>query len=321
MAERIYNYFSNVKESKVEWLWYPYIPYGKLTVLQGDPGEGKSSFILNIAARLTKGQDMPDGYKTAQPQTVIYQCAEDDVSDTIKPRLIAAGADCEKMAYIIDSDTGLSLDDSRIEDTIKKTHARLLILDPIQSFIMQDGDMQSATRMRSVLGKLAIVAAKYSCAVVLVGHMNKSSGSKNIYRGLGSIDITAIARSVLMIERDGRDSKVRYMYPIKSSLAPEGCSIAFEISENGFRWLGPCDYESMEQAVHDKTSKYDKCIVGLTRILKDGPVKSMDVYNRFSEEGISRRTVNSVKKELGISSFRKEGTWYWCMPDTEAEDE
>lgn len=118
MADHVYNYFSNVRESKVEWLWYSYIPYEKLTVLQEDPDEGKSSFILNVAARLTKGLDMSDGYKTAGPHTVIYQCAEDDVSDTIKPRLVAAGANYEKVAYIVDTDEGLSLDDARIEDMI-----------------------------------------------------------------------------------------------------------------------------------------------------------------------------------------------------------
>lgn len=109
MIEQEYDYYSEVEETEVEWLWYPYIPYGKITLLQGDPGEGKSTFIINIAALLTKGEDMPDGYPVPMPQTVIYQCSEDNVSDTVKPRLISAGADCGRVAYIVDDDGTLPL--------------------------------------------------------------------------------------------------------------------------------------------------------------------------------------------------------------------
>ena len=93
-----YEYFSSVKQRRIEWLWYPYIPYGKLTILQGAPGEGQSTFILNIAALLTKGKNMPDGFKVSEPQDVVYQTAEDNLSDTVKPRLVAAGADCSRIS-------------------------------------------------------------------------------------------------------------------------------------------------------------------------------------------------------------------------------
>ena len=99
-----YEYFSSVTQHKVEWLWYPYIPYGKLTILQGDPGEGKSTFMLNVAALLTRGKNMPDGYQVKEPQKVVYQTAEDNLADTVKPRLIAAGADCNRIAYIVDEE-------------------------------------------------------------------------------------------------------------------------------------------------------------------------------------------------------------------------
>ena len=166
MTNEIFEYFSQVKEEPVDWLWYPYIPCGKITLLQGDPGEGKSTFILNIAALLTQGKDMPDGYHIDTPHTIVYQCAEDGTADTIKPRLLSAGADCNRVAYIIDEYGELTLDDTRIEDTIRETGARLLILDPLQSYLVQDGDMHSAGRMRMILGKLAGIAAKYHCAVV-----------------------------------------------------------------------------------------------------------------------------------------------------------
>jgi len=139
---------------------------------------------------------MPDGTGGGKAQTVIYQCAEDDVADTIKPRLMAAGADCDKVAYIIDENNELTFEDSRIEEVLSQTGARLLVIDPIQAFLVQDSDMQSAARMRNALSKLADVASRYQCAVVLVGHLNKSYGGKNLYRGLGSIDIAAIARDI-----------------------------------------------------------------------------------------------------------------------------
>lgn len=123
MEGSVYQYYANVRTEPVEWLWYPYIPLGKLTVLQGDPGEGKSTFALNVVARITTGQPMPDGVPAKGKRVAIYQCAEDGIADTIKPRLQQAGADCERVAYIIDNDIALTLEDGRIETAIKDTHA------------------------------------------------------------------------------------------------------------------------------------------------------------------------------------------------------
>ena len=179
-----YEYYSTVMEKQVDWLWYPFIPYGKLTLLQGDPGEGKSTFILNIV--------LPNGIKVSEPITVIYQCAEDSLQDTIKPRLVEAGADCNRVAFIVDTDQSLSIDDMRIEHCIKATGAKLFVLDPLQAYIKQDGDLQSATRMRSLMRRLSAVAEEYNCAIMLIGHLNKTAGGTSLYRGLGSIDIAAM---------------------------------------------------------------------------------------------------------------------------------
>jgi len=314
----IYEFFSDVQAQSVEWLWYPYIPCGKLTLLQGDPGEGKSTFMLNVAALLTQGRDMPDGYKIAHPHTVVYQCAEDNVADTIKPRLIAAGADCERVAYIIDDYGELTLDDNRIEETIRQTSARLLILDPLQSFLVQDGDMQSAGRMRMVLGKLAGIAAKYNCAVVLIGHMNKSAGGKNLYRSLGSIDIAAIARSVLMVARDDTSPEIRYMFPVKSSLAPEGPAISFTFNKKtGFRWIGPCDYVDTEDSTEfcEVESKKTVACKLLASMLTRRDLPSADIIEELQGRGMSKRTIYTAKKELCISSYKVRDTWYWHIPE------
>jgi hypothetical protein len=315
---RAYAFYSTVQPKAVDWLWYPYIPYGKLTLLQGDPGEGKSTVMLNIAAAVTRGSPMPDGYRISSPHGVVYQCAEDDAADTIKPRLISAGADCDKVAYILDEDGTLTLEDTRIEDTITQTHSRLLILDPIQSFLVQDGDMQSASRMRSVLSKLAMIAAKHNCAVVLVGHMNKAQGGKSLYRGLGSIDIAAIARSVLMVTRDELDPQIRYLTPIKSSLAPEGLPIGFSFDkETGFQWIGPCDVDICNGDINggNDESKRDMATQSLIELLTEADMPSATVFYKMNQMGISRRTVQTAKKELGVRAYKKENAWFWTLPE------
>ena len=102
MESALFDYYSNVTSKAVDWLWYPYIPLGKLTVIQGDPGDGKSTFVVNLVALLTRGLPMPDGYASQCSRVAVYQCAEDGMADTIKPRLEQAVADCEKVAYIIE---------------------------------------------------------------------------------------------------------------------------------------------------------------------------------------------------------------------------
>ncbi len=231
-------YYSKIRKSEVEWLWYPYIPYGKVSLLQGDPGDGKSSLVLSLAAILSTGGKLPDGESVGEAAPILYQCPEDSPSDTILPRLEKVGADCSKIAFIEDAENRLSLDDERIESAIRDTGARLVVFDPIQAFLQQDGEIQNVTRMRATMKLLADVAEQNHCAILLVGHMNKTTGGKNLYRGLGSIDIAAAARSVLMVTRDEDNPNIRYMFQVKSSLAPEAGAMSFYMHpEKGFSGL------------------------------------------------------------------------------------
>ena len=326
---RPYEYYSTVMEKSVEWLWYPFIPYGKLTLLQGDPGEGKSTFIVHVAAALTTGGVLPNGIQVKEPVTVIYQCAEDSIEDTIKPRLIEAGADCSKVAFIVDGDQTLSVDDDRIERCIQETGARLFVLDPLQAYIKQDGDLQSATRMRSLMRRLSSVAERNQCAIVLIGHLNKASGGKSLYRGLGSIDIAAIARSVLMITRDMEHPEIRYMCPIKTSLAPESYGISFILDpDTGFHWIGKCLFRGEENStgITTNTSKKDRAKELLHLMLSAEDVKSTDAYSRLVWLGISERTIRTAQKELGIEAYRKSNVWYLRLasplqPSSEEDDD
>ena len=311
-------YYSEVVPKDVEWLWYPYIPYGKITLLQGDPGDGKSTFAIHLASILTRGASFPDGYSVTIPQTVIYQCAEDGMEDTIKPRLIEAGADCNRVAFIVEEsqEEGLSVEDARLEEAIIKTGARFLILDPIQSFIPTDTDMQSAQKMRALLSHLTEIASRYQCAILMIGHMTKASGGKNLYRGLGSIDIAAIARSVLMITRDQEQAEVRYMFPVKSSLAPEGKAIAFILDkESGFHWLGPCsrNKEEILERHGENSTKKGRAKELIRIMLSAGEVPSADVYARLKELDIGERTVRTAGQELKVKAVKRGSAWYWRL--------
>ena len=208
-TELILRNYDDIEAEEVQWLWYPYIPFGKLTILQGDPGCGKTMVALDLAARLSSGTPLPFAEETCEPINLIYQTAEDGLADTVKPRLEAAGADCSKVLVIDESEQGLCMSDERIEQAIKETGAKLVILDPIQAYLGANVDMHRANEIRPVMKRLGDIAEKYSCAIILIGHMNKASGSKSTYRGLGSIDFQATARSVLIVGRIKDDPTCR----------------------------------------------------------------------------------------------------------------
>ena len=231
-----------IRTEEVKWLWYPYIPLGKLTIVQGDPGEGKTTFVLAVIAALTTGEPLPECGSAAAAMNVIYQTAEDGLADTIKPRLESAGADCSRVLVIDESRRELTLCDERLEQAIRETGARLIVLDPLQAYLGSDVDMHRANEVRPMLKRISAIAERTQCAVILVGHMNKAQGLKSGYRGLGSIDFRASARSVLLVGRLKSSDTLRVVAQDKNSLAPEGPSIAFELHpEHGFQWKGICD--------------------------------------------------------------------------------
>ena len=229
---------SDVQSQTVDWLWYPFIPYGKLTIIQGDPGDGKTTLVLNIAARLSKGEGLDNDMKVTEPVNIIYQTAEDGLADTVKPRLELAEAVCERIMVIDETEKSLSMIDERLETAIKRTGARVLILDPIQAYLGGTMDMNRANEARDMTKRLSLLAEKYKCAILLIGHMNKAGGNKAAYRGMGSIDFFAVARSVLLVGRIEGEPDLRAVVQIKNNLAAFGHSKAFRLTETGFEWIG-----------------------------------------------------------------------------------
>ena len=219
----------------VRWLWYPYIPLGKLSIIHGDPAEGKTTLALWIAAACSRGQALPGG-GNGEPQTVLYQTAEDGLGDTIKPRLLESQADLQKIYTIDETDFPLSMLDYRIGEAIEKTHAQLMILDPMQAYLGEKVDMNRANEVRTVMKGLTKVANQTGCAIVLVGHLNKSQSINSAQRGLGSMDFRAAARSVLLVGRLKNDRDIRVMVHDKSSLAEEGPSRGFTLDNGTLHW-------------------------------------------------------------------------------------
>ena len=305
----------DVEAKEVDWLWYPYIPYGKLTIVQGDPGEGKTTMVLQLAALLSKGEKLPCDDKERTPVNVIYQTAEDGLADTVKPRLEAAGADCSRVLVIDECEAELSMTDERIEQALKETGAKVLILDPIQAYLGADVDMHRANEIRPVMKRLGDMAEKYGCAILLIGHMNKASGSKSTYRGLGSIDFQATARSVLVVGRVKDDPTLRVMAHDKSSLAPEGTSVAFRLDkENGFRWEGACDMTVAELLSGDgKGQKLKAAKAFLEEQLKEGHKAQKEIEEAAQEQGIKTKTLRNAKQEMNVGSQKIGSQWYWYL--------
>ena len=316
-----------VEIEKIDWLLYPFIPFGKVTIVQGDPGEGKTTMVLQIIAKLTKGEavlpsdsdesDLEEKTMDLEPVNVIYQTAEDGLGDTIKPRLLSAGADCSRVMVIDDDDQALTMMDARLEEAIIKTNARLVVLDPIQGFLGTAVDMHRANEIRPLMKRVAVLAEKYHCAIILIGHMNKNSNGKSSYRGLGSIDFQAAARSVLIVGRIKDDPEIRVVCHVKSSLAPEGKSIAFRLDKDtGFEWIGEYDISADDLLSGDnRGQKIHAAKEFLKEILASGSVAQTKVAEEAESRRIKKKTLWNAKKELEIDSVKIGNQWFWMLPE------
>ena len=283
---------SEIEPKEVKWLWYPYIPFGKVTLLQGDPGDGKSKLMLSVAALLSKGEPLP-------------------FTETE-----------ENLIFIKEGEKSLSFGDNRIREAIEMYHAKLLILDPMSSYIGESCSMNNANETRAEFNHLIAVAKDTGCAIVIIAHMNKMRDTNPLYRTNGSIDIAGAARSILAITRTPNKEAPaeRYLVQVKSNLAPTGSAILFEVSEKGVDFISEMEmtaaeaFQSLVPKIGRPNDKEVKAKAFLMEMLKDGEMLSSDCEERLEAAGFKKSTIKKAKKNAGVISRKKGFLWYWSLP-------
>lgn len=318
---------TDVKEEEIEWLWFPYVAFGKVTLMHGNPGDGKTFASLKIASQCTRGEALPGNVKLP-PINIMYQTAEDGLGDTVKPRLRATNADTDKVFTIDDGGKPITLTDPRLEKAIKTVGAKLLIMDPIQAFVGAGVDINRANEVRAVLTPLCEMAQRNKCAVILIGHLNKARGLVSICRGIGSMDFTATVRSVLIVGRYKDDPSIRIIVHDKSSLAPEGDSIAFRLDgeTSSFEWLDGYENVTADDILiasrgskTHKSTKLDKAVAEIEKLCNEPNKKihTSTIDDACFALNIHKRTIEEAKKYVvGLDcECRSDGWYYFINPD------
>jgi len=323
---------SEITAQSVEWLWKPYIPLGKITLLEADPGTGKTYLCLALASVVSSGGRfyLESSDAIRQPAKVIYQTAEDGIADTIVPRLqgMISPPNLQNISTIDDRENGLTFLDERIEAALKITKPKLFVLDPLQAYLGAKVDMHRANEVRPVMAHIAGLAEKYNCAFVMIMHMNKNAlGEQAMYRGLGSIDIPAVARSMLFLGRNPQNKEERVLCHIKSSLAAPGSSLTFNISPEfgGVVFTGTTDLDY--KAITSPQPTRNKPAVTLTEAMdalggllgEDGFATVEQVETLKNAAGFSQGTLYKAKSELALRSVSigkpPHRKTYWIDPD------
>ena len=295
---------SEVQPVEVEWLWKPYVPLGKLTIIEGDPGVGKSFLTLAIASAGSRGNALP-GDNHGEPFTSLILTAEDGLADTLRPRVDRMGADPSKIVVL---DELVMLDEpglARIDEATIETGAKLVVIDPLVAYIGSGTDIHRANETRAQLAPLANLAERQNVAICVVRHLAKGR-TKAIYAGLGSIDFIAAVRSALLVGFDPSDEKTRVMAHTKANLAPRGASQAFTVDTTGtFMWAGESELTAQDLlSLPSVPTARDDASEFLLDLLTDGPVRATEVYRLATERGISGRTLQRAKKSVGVRSQR-----------------
>jgi putative DNA primase/helicase len=327
---------SDVEPEEVRWLWYPYVPIGKVTLVAGDPGLGKSYCLHDLAARVSAGGETPDRLGTMSKRSVVILSAEDGIADTIRPRIDGQGGDpsmIHVVESVIESDgrermVSLTADIERLSSMVTQTGASLVVIDPINAYLGKV-DSHKDAEVRQVLSPLKLLAERTGAAVVCVMHLNKSVGqSRAIYRVMASIGFTAAARSVLLVGEDPSDAEVRVVIPIKASVAKKGAGITFTInSEPALVWgeqtalsaddlLGP-GVEGAPRATKEEALAF------LKAALADGPREANTVQAEARQAGIAEKALRSAREAMGITRpdnvYRVsagnsgDGRWWWRL--------
>lgn len=317
-----FKWMTEVQMEAIEWFWYPYIPKGKLTILGGDPGQGKSFITAAIAAYKSRGWPLPGEIDIeTEPQTTLMLAGEDDPGDTVKPRLMGMQANLSRIAIydnsIILDGPGLAL----LRKMMAETRATLFVIDPIVAFLGAKMDMNRSNEVRPIMRALSDIAHDFKAAGLIVRHMRKAPAGKEkgkaIYNGMGSIDFTAAVRSELQVEEGTTGDK--YLNHVKANAGPKGKSIRYSISGEPavFEWGHvidiPVDF-GRSKVVSRKMQGEAAARQWLFDQLKDAPdgILSNDIFLKAKVAGYSDTKITHIKKGL-VLSVKSGGQWYWKL--------
>ncbi len=337
---------ADVTPELVKWVWRSHVPIGKVSILDGDPGLGKSTLTLDLAARVSTGAAMPDGSVSdlARPSGVIILSAEDGLADTIAPRLLAAGADLTRIRALTEvfgvriGDDGNETRTPRpptladleaIEGAILEVDARLVILDPLMAFLPDEVNANRDQQIRRALAPLVALIEHLGVALIVVRHLNKSAGGNPLYRGGASIGIIAAARAGLLVAADPDDTTGhrRILACTKSNLAEKPPALAYhleQVAEGAVRvaWDGPTSHTAAQLlAVPEDTetrSAMDEATDFLRDLLADSPLPAKDVMKEARAAAIAERTLDRAKRAAGVvtrrDGFGPGATYLWSLP-------
>ncbi len=324
---------SDVEAKQGRWLWPGYLPLGKLTLLDGDPDKGKSILSLDLAARTTVGRGFPDG-ATNEAGGVVILSAEDDLEDTIRPRLDAAGADSSRVVCLagVRATTGRAVSPSlsdldAIEEAVTLVGAKLVVVDTLTDFFGSQS-LLNPQAVRSVLLPLIALAKRKDFAIICIRHFTKT-GKTLMSKGAGSTAIAAVSRSGLFVVKDPNDDTRRVLASYKHNTFPhEPPALAFRfVSEKGsgrVDWEGPTNWTAetlFASSMENETARAARtdAMEFLQESLGLGPLPVNEVIDAGKAQGIAPRTLERARRNLGIRSERRGGTkgaWYLRLVDT-----
>lgn len=344
MTELTLKRLSDVQPERLQWLWPGWMPMGKIVTLDGDPGLGKSTLALDIAATVTTGGRWPDGGTCEHPGAVLLLSGEDGLSDTTVPRALAAGADTSRIHAIegksaINPDTGESYlqsitlaDVLALTGTIASLEAKLLVVDVLMAFLPGGVDAHKDQDIRRVLTALAKTADAHGCTILLLRHLNKAKGGDPLYRGGGSIGIVGAARSGLLVTADPNDPTRRVLATVKSNLAKMPTALAYRLVDTPdhgvakVHWDGTVNYNAAELLAGpspDEDNDHRDVDAWLTTLLTAGPVESDKIYKAADSAGFSKDKAKRAKKRIGVRAYKSsgDGPWMWALRTKGADDQ
>jgi hypothetical protein len=316
---------SDVVARPVHFLWEPYLPLGKLTLLDGDPGQGKSWLTAAIATAGSHGRGLP-GTPPFEPFTTLF-FTEDPAEDVLRTRLDLLGADCSRILACDTFEHPLDLsqpaDVLRTEQLVAAYGARLVVIDPIQAFLGAKTDIYRPNEVRAVLTPLLRLAKRHNCALLVLRHITKARASRSIYAGQGSVDFIAAARSVLLAGSGPEDPNRHALVHLKSNLAPTGPTLAYRVDGRAFLWEGTSSLTANDllaaEAQPDDAGAEQEARLFLRDILASAEnLPARAVLAAAREAGVAERTLKRAKRREGIRTLRQGfGTgsvWLWSLP-------